>query len=258
MTDRDPHVSEHELVLAFYGETNEETAASIDAHLAVCSLCRTEQAALARTLQLVSTARAPEPSPDFEARAWARLEPQLRHRGWRGRALTGIVVWAAAVTLVVAGTLTWVKRNGPMVPDDTPRSVEAVDVDDSVQERVLLTAVDAHLSQAEVLFVELLNAPPDEPQSLDYARYAADDLVSSGRLYRETARATGDAPVAAVLDDLEAVLVELARSPDQPRAQDIEALQGRIEADDLIFKVRAVSLDIRDRQSRMNTGEGAL
>jgi hypothetical protein len=257
MTDRDPHVSEHELVLAFYGETNEETAASIDAHLAVCSLCRTEQAALARTLQLVSTARAPEPSPDFEARVWARLEPQLRHRGWRGRALLGIVAWAAAVALVVAGTLTWVKRNAPIAQDEAPRSVAAV-VDDSVQERVLLTAVDAHLSQAEVLFVELLNAPPDEPQSFEYARYAADDLVSSGRLYRETARATGDAPVAAVLDDLEAVLVELARSPDQPRAQDIEALQGRIEADDLIFKVRAVSLDIRDRQSRMDTGEGAL
>lgn len=256
MTDPDMHVSEDDLVLAFYGEMSDEARSLIERHLEACPACRAEQQALARTLHLASAMRAPEPGPDFEARMWARLEPQIAHRGWRARAVVGPIAWAAAVTLVVAGTLTWVRQHPPATaPHDAPRRAEATE---QVQERVLLTAVDAHLAQAEVLFVELLNAPSGEPAALEYARDTADDLVSSGRLYRETARATGDAPVAAVLDDLEAVLVEVARSPDRPRAEDIEALQGRIEADDLLFKVRAVALDIKDRQSRMDAGGGAL
>lgn len=252
MTDLNAHVTDDDLVLLFFGELPDDERMQVEGHLEGCGPCRAESQALARTLHLAGSVRTPDPGSDFEARMWTRLRPQLITRGWGTGSVVGLGVWAASVAAIVAGTWMWSQQTPALAP-----TVTAV-AEENVQERVLLTAVDAHLAQAEVLFVELLNAPSNEPDAMAYARVTADDLVSSGRLYRETARATGDTPVATVLDDLEAVLVEVARGPDEPRALDILALQGRIEADDLLFKVRAVALDIKDRQSRMLSGEGAL
>jgi hypothetical protein len=55
------------------------------------------------------------------------------------------------------------------------------------------------------------------------------------------------------LEDLEAVLVEVARSPRALRAQEMDALRTRIEQDDLIFKVRVVTDEIRERQKTIST-----
>jgi len=100
---------------------------------------------------------------------------------------------------------------------------------------------------------------PADASTLEFARHAAGDLVSDGRLYRATARDTGDTSVASVLDDLETVLVEVAHGGDGAGEQDFTALRARIEDDGLLFKVRAVTHEIRNRQSRMlSTGKGEL
>lgn len=256
MTDSLVHPSDDDLVLFFYGDLPDADRAAFAGHIGACEPCRARLNALTRTLHLAATMRAPDPGPDFEDRVWARLRPQLPHPVWSMRHAVGVAAWAASVAAIVGAT--WIgARQMPAVPPARPVAIAATP-ETSVQERVLLTAVDSHLTQAEVLFVELLNTPPDAPEAFAYARDTADDLVSSGRLYRATARATGDTPVAAMLDDLEAVLVEVARGPEEPRAQDVIALQDRIQADDLLFKVRAVAHDIRNRQSRVSSGEGDL
>jgi hypothetical protein len=61
-----------------------------------------------------------------------------------------------------------------------------------------------------------------------------------------------------VLDDVQTVLTEVARGPENPGKQDLAAIRSRIEDDDLLFKVRAVTNDIRDRQQTPGTNEGAL
>jgi hypothetical protein len=71
--------------------------------------------------------------------------------------------------------------------------------------------------------------------------------VASGRLYRATAEQTGNRALAAVLEDLEPVLVEVARGPEQVDTQTARALRERIDDDGLLFKVRAVTTDARDR-----------
>jgi hypothetical protein len=49
-----------------------------------------------------------------------------------------------------------------------------------------------------------------------------------------------------MLDDLEPVLVELARSPDRIDDQEREWLRARITDDNLLFKVRAMSTDLKE------------
>jgi hypothetical protein len=259
MADSPTHPPDDDLVLLFYGELPEADQTRLRAHMAECGECRASFTTLTRTLHLTSTFHAPDPGPDFEARIWARVAPEVRparrllSSWWRLGAL------AAALLVIAGGSWMWSQRqpveDAPVsVAESTPGFVP----DTGTRERVLLAAVDAHLVQTEMLFVELLNAPADPSEAFSYARTAADDLVASGRLYRETARDTGASQLVSVLDELEPVLVEVARSGDETNPRDIRALRGRIEQDDLLFKVRAVAADIQDRQGRTPSGEGAL
>jgi hypothetical protein len=67
-------------------------------------------------------------------------------------------------------------------------------------------------------------------------------------LYRVTARQTGDLQFAQMLEDLESVLVEVARGPDTMSPDDLKSLRTRIQNEGLLFKVRAVTNEIHDRQ----------
>jgi len=256
MTDLPTHPPDDDLVLLFYGELPEDTQEALRRHLSDCDDCRASYNTLTRALHLTSGLQAPDPGPDFEARVWARVAPgvqsarRLSSSWWRFGAA------AAALLIIAGGAWIWSSRV-PEQPAPAPVAL-TTPADDGTRERVLLAAVDAHLVQTEMLFVELLNAPVGASGSSSYARLAADDLLASGRLYRETARDTGASQLVAVFDELEPVLVEVARSGAETNAGDIRALRGRIEQDDLLFKVRAVAADIQDRQGRTASGEGAL
>lgn len=260
MTEPLTHPPDDDLVLLFYGELSEDDQARLRSHLAECSACRTSYNAVTRTLHLTSSFQAPDPGVDFEVRLWARVAPGVR----TSQRTTSSLWWlgALAASLVAIAGTTWLWNARLSAPDAPPEVAVVAPTlspdDDGTRERVLMAAVDAHLVQTEMLFVELLNAPASEPDAFTYARTAADDLVASGRLYRETARDTGASELVSVLDELEPVLVEVARSSDTPNVGDIRALRGRIEQDNLLFKVRAVAADIQDRQDRTSSGEGAL
>src|SRR6476660_8340780 len=62
--------------------------------------------------------------------------------------------------------------------------------------------------------------------SLEQSR--AEQLVAANRLYRQTAVSTGDARMAALLDELERVLVDIAASPAAAEGRD----PGTGDADD--------------------------
>jgi anti-sigma factor RsiW len=258
MTDPMTHPSDEDLTLLFFGDGSVDEQARLRDHLAACARCRETLHEVTMTLQLASTHEVAEPDADLEARLWAGIAPHLpRASAWSRHRRTWIGLAAAAALLVVGGASGWLAlQRGAETPATVAETQDAPDA--QFRERVLLTAVDAHLTQTEMVFVELMNAPTDGSDSLAYARQTADDLVTSGRLYRETARDTGATQLVSVLDELETVLVEVARSTDRPRAQDIDALRGRIEQEDLLFKVRAVAADIADRQGRTMSGGGTL
>lgn len=198
-----------------------------------------------RLLRSSTVEDVPDPGADFEARMWRRIEPELRRPQaqpvWSTRNVAMVVGWAAMIALIV---VTGSRRLGTG-PAPTPAASGSATAD--VREQVLFTALGTHLGQTEVLLVELLNAP-ETPSAMTIERQMADDLVNSGRLYRLTAEETGHGLFSAVLDDVEPVLVEVARAPDVVPSSDLAALRERIVEGDLLFKVRAAARGARNRQ----------
>ena len=76
----------------------------------------------------------------------------------------------------------------------------------------------------------------------------AEDLLQENRLYRQTAMQDGDAGLASVLDELERVLLDVAHSPEQVTPAQLEAIQKKIEARGILFKVRVVNKELQQRQ----------
>jgi hypothetical protein len=239
------HVSEDELVLLHY---REDAGRDAEAHVAACAECAARLRALAETLSLATAPDPPERGDDYGASVWARLRPQLglieapgespkvvpfRRRVWPH--VAGFAAIAAALVLAFL-----LGRRFPAEPQ--PLSAE-------VRERVLLVAVGEHLDRSQMVLIELANAPAGEVLNFSAQRAVADELVTSGRLYREAAVRSGDPALAAVLEELERVLVEVAAGPEALQPADLEKLQQRIESRGLLFKVRVVGTRVRERET---------
>ena len=238
------HPTDDELVEHFCGNAEPADGARIDAHVHECARCRQAWDDLGAALTMVNDA-VPEPPDGFERVMWARVQPALHPAprwGWRLLVPAGAL---AATVLVLIGA-----NRTPEIASQSTAAVQTTAADATKanlkqNERVLFTALDEHFQQTEALLVELRNAP--DVDSFDVERVTADDLIAAGRLYRQTAEYTGHAGLVRVLDDLEPVLVEVARGSDRMPERDREWLRTRIEDDNLLFKVRAVNSDIRER-----------
>jgi hypothetical protein len=239
------HPTDDELILHFYGEHAPVERARIDAHLGSCTTCQSVWDEIGRTLTVAGDADVPEPPPGFERVMWARVSAALPPR-------TSPWSWRALVPLTSFGALALALAMGGRTPATTPappalETAEAMPSPDAealeARERALFTALDGHLAQTEMLLIELMNGPDRATSDFGFARTTAEDLVASGRLYRATAESTGHRRVAAVLEDLEPVLVEVARSPEQVDSATVRSLRERIDDEGLLFKVRAVTTD---------------
>ena len=112
--------------------------------------------------------------------------------------------------------------------------------DRQARERVLLVAVGDHLERSQMILIELANAGAPKNGHLDitYEQHAAEDLLESNRLYRQTAASSGDTATAALLEDLERVLLEIAHSPSAVSAKQLDQLRREIEDRGILFKVK--------------------
>jgi anti-sigma factor RsiW len=128
-------------------------------------------------------------------------------------------------------------------------AINTINAVSNPRERVLLVAVGDHLERSQMVLVELANAQTHGELDISAERQSADELLASNRLYRQTAVQLGQANVADVLDDLERVLVEVARGPSQVSMQQLAEIQQRIEAQGILFKVKIVNATIAGRKA---------
>jgi anti-sigma factor RsiW len=241
------HVTEEELIT--YREGIAGQRAVISEHLAACEECRGELERIEAILAALDTLPVPEPGADYGRQVWRQIAPRLAEkpgRWWqawfepRRLAAAGAVV-ALIVAAFIAGRFT--KRLNP--PDNIANK-------ERVRERVLVVAVGEHLGHSERMLVELSNAAPDSPAqkevNISAEQRRAEDLLQENRLYRQTALQEGDAGLASVLDELERVLLDVAHSPDEVTPAQLEAIQKKIEAHGILFKVRVVNNELQQRQ----------
>jgi hypothetical protein len=256
------HLSEEELLLHYYGETDRADEPRVDAHLSNCGECQAASAQMRRVLMLVETAAPVEARPGFERDVWARLEPHLdgqagpvhhgatRDGGWT-RSLFWFPQWAlaggvAALVLVafMAGRFSGGVPAGGGLVEATPSAGSPADAS---PDRVLHAAVGEHLDRTQVMLTELVNNDVDQADVFAGERARASDLVAANRLIRQSATQSGDAGVADVLDDLERVLLEIANAPADVTSNELSDLKDRITAQDLLFRVRVITSEMRNR-----------
>lgn len=258
------HLSEDELILHYYGETAPADETRVGSHLESCAECQVAKERLHRVLTLVDSAAPVEAPLGFERSAWARLEPALdefqgvspvrrsankvydlvfgktaREGGWFPQwALAGGVA-ALVIAAFMAGRFS---GGGSAVTTPDAAVVASVEPD-----RVLQAAVGDHLDRTQMMLVELANADVDGADVLAGEQERAVDLVAANRVIRASALQSGDAQIVDILEDLERVLLEIANGPATVTSNDLTDLQSRITREDLLFRLRVIASEMRQR-----------
>jgi hypothetical protein len=243
------HLNEDDLVLHYYGEMPAAEEGRATSHLAACGDCQESYTKLQRVMAFVDSAPAVDAPEGFERIAWARLEPALASSGggaWRWFVFSpATLALAAGVLLLIGASFT----AGRLTRATTPGGAAAPQSAEKVRERILLVDLGDHLDRSQMVLVELVSAGGDTGDvDISTERARAEQLVAVNRLYRQTALSTGDANMASVLDDLERVLVDIAASPATVSQEDLDSVRRRIDSKELLFKVRVVSSQVRERQ----------
>ena len=198
------------------------------------------------------SAVAVEPPPSFERTVWARLEPNLRpaRRSWMSWLMSPAPLGlAAAVVVLVVGAFF---AGRALSPAPSPTDAATAAAVEQFRERILLSDLGEHLDRSQMALVELVSVDEDATRDISGERSRAEQLVADSRLYRQTAESTGDVALSELLDEIERVLTEVAASPQSGSSRDLADVRRRIESRDLLFKVRIVSSEIRERQKATN------
>ncbi|MCU1273387.1 MAG: hypothetical protein JWO48_818 [Bryobacterales bacterium] len=245
------HLNQEELVLEYYGERRDE---GIREHLEACESCRASFESLARVLNAMNDFEAPERSAVYGSRVWHQIAPQLgqsRESWWSAlsrwfapRRLAAIS--AMAVLLVVAFIAGRVSQ----------RPHETAGLSGPVRERIMMVAVGEHLERSQMILVELVNNETKGPVDISGEQLRAEDLISENRLYRQAALKSGDKGISNVLDELERVLLDIAHEPSKLDSAELQQVRERIEAAGILFKIRVVGSNLREREKPPITTKG--
>jgi len=230
------HALEEQLVDAYYGELDPR----LREHLSGCDECRLAFERIKETLDSVREYPVPERDASYGGQVWTRILPSLpekkSHRTWlRWWTLVPATAVIAAIAFF-AGMLTQSRREPGFSPE--------------ARQRVLLAALTTHLERSQILLTELVN---DSGVRNDWTgeRERARDLADENRLLRQTALHLKDGADAALLDDLERVLLDIANSPSGFTSEQLANVRERIENEGLLFKVRITSADARRKEQKL-------
>jgi hypothetical protein len=241
------HPTDEDLIFHLYGEDQEP--ATIEEHLRTCGACTTEYEAIVGTLKLIPAPPTPERSDLYGLEVWQRIRPLLPPRQpwwrWSGFHWSPLMFGAAVAVLTIGAFLTgryWPQADAPNAP--APR---AAALPRDADERARTVALVDHLERSERVLLDFAHADgPDLDVTTEQA-WAA-DLIEANRLYREAAAQAGEATIASVLDDLERTLLDLVHAPSRPTSAELDDVRARVEAAALLFKVRVLSNELRDRE----------
>lgn len=238
MAELNQHLTEEQLIWHYYGEEN---SADVTLHLELCRTCSADFQTLKAAMASIDTFAAPNPEPGYEERLWRSLVRRdasltARPAWWRRAFSPARLVWASGLAAVILAAFLAGRISGP-----APTGLDVAVAPEVARERLLVAALSDHLDQSERLLVEIDN------QVLKGERQKAETLLAANRLYRQTAAMEGKTSLAATLEDLERVLLDVARGPDNPDPAQLRELQARVDDQGLLFKVQVLGLRLRQQ-----------
>jgi len=244
------HYQEDDLILYYYGEGTRR--AEIERHLDECPSCTTTFRTIGRTLAMIPAPEPPERGDQYGLEVWQRIRYRLPEQAapWWTTLLRWdrLVLASAAAVLMIAAFVvgrSWPRQAVTPSTATAPSAASASSAPDARQ-RILLTSVADHLDRSERILSDIMNA--SESRDISAEQRWAEDLLSTSRLYRQDAVDAGEQSVAAVLDELERSLLEIVHSPSKISAADLDHIRRRIDAAALLFKVRVMSDELRQRE----------
>ena len=235
------HCSDEELLLEYYGEASRHSA-----HRRACGECDARYQELRATLDGV-TLEPPERGDHYGLEVWQAIRHRLpaRERTWHSLLTPQWGLAAAALLLVAGFTAGRLWPGSAPEPAATVASSAPIAADDDARRRVVLATVTDHFDRSDRVLAEIMNAP--EPRDLSAQQRWAGDLVADSRLYRQNAMAINEPAVAAVLEEVERVLLDIVHQPPDATAADLEEIRRRIDSAALLFKVRVMSNELQYR-----------
>lgn len=254
------HYSEDDLTLYYYGEGSRKTA--LEQHLKDCPACAQIYREISGTLSMIVADEVPERGEHYGLEVWQRIRHRLpeQESGFKGfnwfngfKGFKGFYGFAAAAAVLiiaafVAGRFSMIPST-PAAPAGatTPANPSIAGNNDQARSRILVSSVADHLDRSERVLTDIMNA--SNPDDISMEQGWAEDLLTTSRLYRQDALEAGEQSIATVLDDLERNLLEIVHSPSKVSAADLEQLRRRIDAAELLFKVRVMGDQLRDREA---------
>jgi hypothetical protein len=244
------HLNDYELVDHYYGEADDP--AYVANHLRECGDCARSYAALMRDLSEIQPLTPPERSADYGSQVWQSIRSSVAVYEKKKNPLfsfnlrTGLSFATACIVLISAAFFAgrhWERRNSP------PPVVVADNNNSQVKQRVVLLVIGDHLDRSERLLVALRHGDADTTMQAE-----ARDLLSSNRLYRESASQAGDPALTAALEHLECVLVEISNQPDGVTPARLAELQKEMNTDGLLFEVRVLRSRVQESEQKETAG----
>jgi len=246
------HLTEEQLIEHYYGESPQPSR--IDDHLRECSKCAESYATLQNDLATIEPITPPARDPQYGEQVWQSIrrfapvyekkQQSLWSRFINRRALTFATACAVLVAAAFLAGRQWEGHQHP------PQIQTAAN--NQPPQPIILVVLGDHLDRSERLLVALKHA--DSAEAALPVKAEAQDLLSANRLYRQSAAKSGDPVLAAALDRLERVLVEIANEPDNPSPARLAELQKEMNTDGLLFEVRVLRSRVQGDEKEQQTG----
>jgi hypothetical protein len=251
------HCSDDELLLEYYSEYPAEAglhASRPSAHINACEECGARYRELKALLDTV-TLEPPERDARYGLEVWQSIRHRLpsRERTWYTFITPPWGLAAAAMLLLIAGFAAGRLWSGvdqsaePQVANGTTSPIRSVprSPEDDARRRAVLLTLSEHFDRSDRVLAEVMNA--DGPRELSTERQWATDLIASSRLYRPNVVAMNEPALAAVLEEVERVLLDIVHQPADATAADFEEIRRRIDSAALLFKIRVMSNELQYR-----------
>lgn len=248
------HITDEDLILLFYGESEDATLASAVAESDELS-ARFD--ALSAELKLADHFVPPSRDDAYGAEIWLKISPQLdagsaestgRIRSWLNAVSQPRFSLAGALSFILVAVLAFtLGRNGgqgtitdPANLIDTP-TIALTGLDSN---RLLSRSVSSHLEQVNVMLTQFANS---SVSTANEAGYATDMLVAN-RLYRRAAVSRGKHQLAAFLAELEPLLIEMAYEAQSGSEATRDRMQQEVK-NGLLFRIRVINQQLKKSET---------
>lgn len=175
-------------------------------------------------------------APATDTRTGADVPARVR---WSPRSLAAA---AALIALATLGTLVAARATRFAAPPAMRAAVAPVPAADGADTRAFEAVTEEHFERSKLVVLGLASKDPARtgPSGWGYERGMAGKLLGDTRMYRMAAEDRGLGTIAAVMRDLELVLLEATFTDDRDPAS-LAQIQRLIRRRDLVEKLDAVS-----------------